>query len=132
MAAAAAAEAENNKESKPGFGNLLAWKMSNKAMHNDYANYTANIEDMPDAANNTTEIVDVGHSGQPIKPVIEEAERDYNEMLSKETPSIVNGFEVVKGKQRARKKQTDKLQTRIAFPKGVPQKRTHQQAFMRN
>lgn len=68
----------------------------------------------------------------------EPVQRDYNEMLTKEsagqTPEIRNGFEVVKGKQRARKKQTDKLQTRIAFPKhagNVPQKRSHEQAFQR-
>lgn len=124
----------NEKEVKAGFGNLLAWKLPAKAMHNDYDKYTANIDDMPDATNTTTEIVDVGQSGQPYKPMTEDSEsapRDYNEMLTKETPSIVNGFEVVKGKQRARKKQADKLQTRIAFPKNVPQKRTHQQAFLK-
>jgi hypothetical protein len=54
------AVAVNEKEPKAGFGNLLAWKLPTKAMHSDYDKYTANIDDMPDAANVTTEIVDVG------------------------------------------------------------------------
>lgn len=32
-------------------------------MQSDYDKYTANIEDMPDAANNATEIIDIPESG---------------------------------------------------------------------
>ena len=107
-----AAPVEPPKPSGFSFKNWAKPSMGN--VHNDYDRYEANIDTMGTHEPQTTEILDVGPS------------------TTDKSPGVVNGFEIVRGKQKSRKKPTDRLQTTIAFPKNLPpQKRTHEQAFLK-